>query len=267
MEHNLCLTVQYDGGAYVGWQLQPLVQGFTVQYHLEQALAKVYGKEIRLHGAGRTDRGVHAFGQCCSYMTTADIPLTKLPSVINRKLPPDIRVTKAEEKPLAFDARFSAQGKYYRYLLQQGDGVNLFTDRYSWRVKEPLDLAAMREAAQCLLGEHDFRHFTVVGSPVSSYVRTLYRLEITEWEAKDSPLPWSAWTAPLAIHVEGDGFLYKMVRIITGRLVAIGQGKYPPSAMAGFLANGGAQQIPPAPAQGLMLMRVYYDNPWENGQK
>jgi len=256
---TLLLTVEYDGSGYVGWQRQPAHHGMSVQQRLEEALQQVFGEEIRLHGAGRTDAGVHAFGQCCHFKAAAPVPVEKLPAILNAKLPPGLCVRSAQQVADDFHARFDAQGKHYRYVIERSAARSAFTGRYSWQLDAALDVDAMRCAAAYLLGEHDFRHFTVSGVSASHFVRRIDTLTISEPQPEDNCLPWQKLTAPLVIDIEGNGFLYKMVRIITARLVAVGKGQIAPQAMVGYLDGSFTEVIPPAPPGGLMLMEVYYD--------
>lgn len=258
MSRRIALTLAYDGAGYAGWQLQPREQGLSVQGAMEDALRAVSGLHLRVHGAGRTDSGVHALGQCCHFDCDPPWPLDKLPLILNNKLPPAIRVLSARETEPDFHARFSACGKHYRYVIERNAPPSPFTGRYSWRVAEDLDAVAMREAARALIGEHDFRHFTVSGVSARDFVRRLYRLEISEPGERDLPLPWQQMARPLLIDAVGSGFLYKMMRVIAGRLVAVGSGRLPVPALRAYLDGSGQTNIPPAPARGLMLMRVYY---------
>lgn len=255
-EQNIKLTVAYDGTAYHGWQRQK--NGISVQQTLERALSAVYGESIIVHGAGRTDAGVHAWGQTVSFRAHSPLPIERLPMVVNAQLPDDIRLREAEIAEHSFHARYSAKGKRYRYLIEQSPADNPFSGRYSWNVKTPLDIAAMEEAAACLMGEHDFRHYTTTAVSAENFVRTITALDIRPIEAGDGILPWRQLYRPLSVEVAANGFLYKMVRIIVGRLTAVGRGQLEPEKIAGFLDGSYWRNIPPAPAQGLMLMDVYY---------
>ena len=258
MSRNLLLTLEYDGTNYLGWQRQPAYQGMSVQQRVEQALAEVLGQRVVVHGAGRTDAGVHALGQCCSFLCPTAVPLEKLPDILNHRLPGDIRVSRAREMGADFHARFSAQGKHYRYLIEQQAPASAFRGRFSWQLEEELDLEAMEQAAAYLVGEHDFRYFTVRGCESKTFIRCIHRLSLTRPPAGEGGFPWQGLRQPLALDAEGNGFLYKMVRIIMGRLVAVGRRRLPPQVMEDFLRGSGPPNIPPAPPQGLMLMEVKY---------
>ncbi|MBQ6808929.1 MAG: tRNA pseudouridine(38-40) synthase TruA [Firmicutes bacterium] len=258
MERNILLTLQYDGSNYAGWQRQPASHGATVQQEVETALSQVFREQIVVAGAGRTDSGVHAWGQRCSFRAHSSVPLEKLPDILNRRLPGDIRVSRAEQVADSFHARFTAHRKRYRYVLAQSGQANAFNHRYAWFLDGGLDLAAMQEGAAHLLGTHDFWHYTVSGVSASDFVRTISSLDVYAPEPQDCFFPWQELPSPILVEVEADGFLYKMVRIIVGRLVAVGQGRIPARAMADYLDGSFDLNIPPAPPQGLQLLWVRY---------
>lgn len=258
MERNILLTIQYDGSNYVGWQRQPALHGPSVQQKIELALSQVFREQIVVAGAGRTDSGVHANGQRCTFRAHTPVPLEKLPEILNRRLPGDIRISKAEQVPDSFHARFTPHRKRYRYVLCQGGEANAFNYRYAWFLEAPCDLEAMQEGAAYLLGEHDFFHYTVSGVSASDFVRCISGLDVYRPTQVEASFPWQTMPDPILVEVEADGFLYKMVRIIVGRLVAVGQGKIPPAAMKGYLEGSFDLNIPPAPPQGLQLLWVRY---------
>jgi tRNA pseudouridine38-40 synthase len=250
------LTLQYDGSAYVGWQRQAARHGLSVQQALEDALARLLGQPVTLHGAGRTDSGVHAWAQVAHFCCPVAIPPPQLAPALNHILPADIRVRAAEAAEDSFHARFSATGKRYRYLLA-ADEPSAFNYRWYWPLKQWPDEEAMRLAAQLLIGKHDFRHFTLSNCNATNFVREVRAIRI--YRPGQLELPCHLEQA-LAIEAEGNGFLYKMVRLLVARLLAVGQGRVPPAAMAEFLSGRPPLNLPPAPAQGLMLMEVYYGN-------
>jgi len=256
MEQNILLILEYDGTLYHGWQRQ--TNGVSVQQTLEHALSGIYQERIAVTGAGRTDAGVHAFGQAAGFRAHRPVPLDKLPEIVNAKLPGDIHVRSARLMPDSFHARYAARGKRYRYVMEQGGGTSAFSGRYSWNVGGTLDVSAMEAAARSLPGRHDFRYFTVSGVSAWDFVRTIQRLDIAELPEGPDLFPWQRLTRPLMVEAVADGFLYKMVRIIVGRLAAVGRGALLPERMAGFLDGSFRENIPPAPPQGLMLMEVYY---------
>jgi tRNA pseudouridine38-40 synthase len=248
------LILQYDGSAYIGWQRQLARHGLSVQQAVEDALARVIGRPVTLHGAGRTDSGVHACAQAAHFFCPVAIPPERLAAALNHILPADIRVTAAEKADDSFHARLSATGKRYRYLLAT-DEPTAFNYRWYWRMAQLPQENFMRQAAACLIGKHDFRHFTLANGRAANFVRELRVIRV--YHPKQQELPCRLDQA-LAIEAEGNGFLYKMVRLMVARLVAIGQGRLPPEAMADFLAGQPPVALPPAPPQGLMLMEVFY---------
>ncbi len=253
------LTVAYLGGRYVGWQRQPAAHGRSVQQVLEEALGRVLRETVQVHAASRTDAGVHAWGQVVHLTTAKPLPVDRLAQVVNRQLPADIRVLGAVEVSPAFHARYDTQGKIYRYHLSQEPLAdrNVFAAPYYWSLGRDLDVASMQEAAALLVGRHDFAAFSVSGRPVASTWRTLYR--VTVGESAPAAVPFgTVWPPLLTIEVWGDGFLYKMVRMITARLVQVGLGRLQPQEMAALLAGTQYPAVGPAPAQGLTLLRVIY---------
>lgn len=245
------LTLQYDGTSYVGWQRQ--AEGTSIQQLLEDALLPIEGARVVVHGAGRTDAGVHALGQVASLTLTAAIEPATLSRALNAVLPEDVRVTAVTEVDAGFHARFSATGKVYEYRILNAPYATPFLRRYALHVKAPLDLDAMRAASAALLGEHDFSAFQAAGSDVHTAVRTIHRLE---W------LPGSSPDEPLVMCIEGDGFLRHMVRNIAGTMIEIGRGRWPPASLAGILASRDRRRAGnTAPAHGLFLQRVHYGRP------
>lgn len=241
------LTLQYDGTDYVGWQRQ--AEGVSIQGLLEDALRPIEGAPVTVHGAGRTDAGVHAAGQVASVTLTATLDVSTLARALNAVLPVDLRVVDAEEMPAGFHARFSATGKIYQYRIVNAPFVSPFVRRYVWHVIPTLDKDAMRRASNILVGMHDFAAFRAIGTPVASTVRTIRRLE---WREQLDSL--------FVMEVEGDGFLRHMVRGIAGTLVEIGWGRWPPEAMHDILdSRDRARAGTTAPPQGLFLMSVMYE--------
>jgi tRNA pseudouridine38-40 synthase len=245
---NLRLTVQYDGTGYVGWQRQRAAP--SVQALLEDALSRIEGAAVVLHGAGRTDAGVHALGQVANVWLTVPIAPARLVRALNAVLPRDIRVRSAEEAPPSFHARFSAIGKIYEYRIVNAAVASPFVFRYAWHVPQPLELEAMRTAAGALVGAHDFASFQGSGGVVRSTNRVIRRID---WEHGSTP------DVPVTIRIEGDGFLRHMVRNIVGSLVEVGAGRWPPARVGAALASGSRREVgPTAPPQGLFLVQVLY---------
>ena len=244
------LTLQYDGTDYVGWQRQ--AAGTSIQGVLEDTLRPIEGGSVNVHGAGRTDAGVHALGQVCSFVLTAGIEPRALLRALNAVLPPDIRVADAEVMPGGFHARFSSTGKIYDYRIVTGLFASPFVRRYVWHVRGRLDTALMREASGGFVGTHDFAAFQGHGAVRHTTVRTITRLE---WSGD------GGHEQPLVMRIEGDGFLRHMVRNIAGTLVDVGLRRRPPSDVATILSTRSRPAAgPTAPASGLVLRQVLYSD-------
>lgn len=247
---NLKLVLQYDGTAYVGWQRQGT--GVSIQSLLEDALEPIEGSPVVVHGAGRTDAGVHALAQTATVWLTATRSPAVLARALNAVLPPDVRVLDVQQVDPGFHARFSATGKAYEYRIVNAPLVSPFLHRYAWHVKQPLDVGVMREAAAALIGAHDFAAFQGSRSAVSSAIRTVRSLECEEGSGSDRPL---------VVRIEGDGFLRHMVRNIVGTLVEVGSGRWPAGRVSAILGSRDRTRAgPTAPAHGLYLVRVDYES-------
>ncbi len=245
---KLKLTLEYDGTAYGGWQIQENAD--TVQGRVERALEEVLRERVRLHGAGRTDAGVHARGQVAHFQTASALPPENILKGANTHLPPDIAILEAEEAEPDFHARYSARWKIYRYRILVRDTRSPLARDRAWRVAPPLDRERIRSAAAGLLGRHDFSAFAAAGSAVADPVRELSRIDLGG-EGEN-----------LFLEYEGDGFLYRMVRNITGTLVEAGKGKLTAGEVAGILRSRDRKKAgPTAPAQGLYLVKVGYGAP------
>ena len=240
------LVVQYDGSDFVGWQRQG--KGVSVQGLIEQALATIEGAAVTLHGAGRTDAGVHAMGQVASARMTSPIEDWQLVRALNAHLPESIRITELTTVPDAFHARFSATAKTYSYRIWNGRTVPPFIRQYAWHVIEPLDLASMAAASRAIPGKHDFAAFRSARSINHTTVREI----LTAGWRREEP-------ATLIFEIDGKGFLRYMVRSLVGTLVEIGRGQRPVEDITRLLAAPDrAQAGRTAPALGLFLMKVEY---------
>jgi tRNA pseudouridine38-40 synthase len=237
----------YDGGSFAGWQSQ--AGGNAVQDVIEARLAQIFKTLVRIHGSGRTDAGVHAFGQVFHFDAEWAHGSDKLLIAIRTGLPATIQLISLKVAPNDFHARFQAIRKRYEYRVHLGD-ADPFIRPYCWPVFRPLDLEAMRAAAMALRGRHDFRAFTVLNGPArEDTVRTLSRLEIS----RKGKL--------VRITAEADGFLYKMVRSLTGVLVAVAEGRLPAERVREILKGGvRTSEVQTAPPQGLFLVKVFYGN-------
>lgn len=277
MGKNILLTIAYDGSVFHGWQRQP--GEFTVQGHLEQTMSRLFKQEITLSGTSRTDAGVHALDQKATLVTDINVPTEKMPLVINNALCGEekgpfakapVRILSAREMPEDFHARFDCKGKKYIYKIRSGCGSNgepgdletglslVFDRNYCYHVSESLDAKAMAEAATHLIGEHDFKSFEASGgNPRETTVRTIFDARVLERAACEGS---GSGTQDIEIHVSGDGFLYNMVRIITGTLIEIGQGKREPADVKRIIEAKDRQKAGfTAPPNGLYLAEVYYE--------
>lgn len=239
------LILEYDGVPYAGWQVQ--LNTDTVQARVESALREVLREEVRVHGAGRTDAGVHALGQVAHFETASALPADNIRKGANTHLPPDIAILGAEDAAPDFHARYSARSKVYRYRILLRDVRSPLARFRALRVAPPLDPERMRAAAKLLTGRHDFAAFASAGGSVKNTVRELSRLDIIE-EGEE-----------LSLEFSGDGFLYRMVRNITGTLLEVGKGKLSVGAVADILGSRDRKRAgPTAPAPGLYLVKVVY---------
>lgn len=244
---TLKLTIQYDGTNYVGWQRQ--ASGVSIQGLIEDALAPIEGSPVTVHGAGRTDAGVHALAQVASVSLDSSLDGATLGRALNAVLPGDVRIIGIDEASEGFHARFSARAKTYEYRIINGPLVSAFMFRYVWHLTQPLDIDAMRAAAEPLVGRHDFAAFQGAGSNAQTTERTL---ESFDWDIGGSD-------RPLVIRVTGDGFLRHMVRNIVGTLVEVGSGRWAGRRpLEALESRSRALAGPTAPAQGLFLVRVRY---------
>jgi len=244
---NLRLTIAYDGTRYHGWEVQPGLP--TIEGRLRDVLSPITQTKVELHGAGRTDAGVHAWGQTAHFTTDSAIDLERLRRAANGRLEPAILIRRIVEAPLDFHATRSALGKHYRYSLwADPDKPPPWLAPYMHHWYRGLDLDAVTEAARHLVGEHDFKTFeTVSKQPRVNTVRTIYRLAVTRRGPQ------------VRFDIVGNGFLYKMVRNIVGTLLEVDRGRRQPGDLPGMLAaHNRTAAGATAPAQGLTMMRVYY---------
>jgi tRNA pseudouridine38-40 synthase len=267
MEKNILLTIEYDGSEFSGWQKQP--DRPTVQGYLEKVLSDLLKREIALSGTSRTDAGVHARGQKASFRTDINIPTERLALVINNilcghekgafALSP-VKIVSAEERPLDFHARFDSKGKKYIYRIRNSKETDIFMRNYMYHVAAPLDMDAMKTAAGYIVGTHDFKSFEASGgTPRETTVRTIFDIDIKENIYRIDNVNDGDIGRDIELHVSGDGFLYNMVRIITGTLVDIGTGRIPLYDMKKILeAKNRSKAGHTAPPYGLYLAEVYY---------
>lgn len=246
MKQNYRMTLQYEGTKYNGWQKQGNTPN-TIQQKLEAILQKLDGTEVEVRGSGRTDAGVHAFGQVASFALEHPLPAREVMDYINRYLPRDIAVVALEEADPRFHARLNAKGKTYRYRIHQGAVPDVFGRRYSWPCEDTLDVEAMKAAAAHMVGKQDFQSFCDLKNSKKSTARRVDSIEIYR-ENTDIVLDFT-----------GEGFLYHMVRIMVGTLADVGAHRILPGQIPGILGAKDRKLAGMlAPACGLMLMEVTY---------
>lgn len=267
------LTVQYDGSRYSGWQTQPGKK--TIQGELVEAMSNLVGTKIPVHGASRTDAGVSALGQAALFEIDCSIPTENFPNALNGRLPRNIVVTSAEEVHPKFDLLGEVKSKLYRYTIYTGRYRPVLELNQCWHLHKKLDITAMNEAAQLLVGTKDFKSFASAADKRESSVRTIFRCEVnspcvmreascetnnndthnTQYAIRDTQHD----NKLIYIDVEGDGFLYNMVRNIVGTFVEIGVGRWMPEKISEILeARDRTAAGRLAPPQGLCLMWIRY---------
>lgn len=252
---NIRGTICYDGSRYDGWQRQGNTEN-TIQGRIERMFTRMLGEEIEIQGAGRTDAGVHAKGQVFHFHTNSNLEIQKMWEEANSHLPKDMSILSMEEVPERFHSRLNATAKWYRYVIDNSDPADVFSRKYTWHVPETLDLTCMKQAAEKLLGTHDYKSFCSNKRMKKSTVRTVYDIRISEARQ----LPDEPGKRKIYLDFYGNGFLYNMVRILTGTLVEVGLGKRNAAEMAEILEAGNRERAGmTAPAQGLFLMRVDYE--------
>lgn len=250
MSRQILLTISYDGTAYCGFQVQP--NGVSVEGTLNRALSKIAGHPVSVLGASRTDAGVHALGQRASFFLEGRIPTDHICNAVNGILPSDIVVTCAEEVPLDFHCRHDAVGKHYRYTIRNTALTSPFDRFYSYHFPGVLDIAQMKEGAKLLCGEHNFKAFTAANSGRNDFVRRLDQITV---KSTGDYLFLDFW---------GAGFLYKMVRSLTGSLLDVGRGYFGVDILEKALACGDRSLLSlTAPGKGLSLLKIYYNDEYD----
>ena len=246
-EYNkILLTIEYDGSGFAGWQRQANFR--TVQAEVEKAVSRATGRESTVWGASRTDAGVNALGQRAHFYNYSTIPAEKFPFVLNTMLPPDIRIRAAREIPEGIHARFSCRGKIYTYRIWNNRHASAMRRNFTTHIPVPCDEALMQQAALRLLGTHDFAAFQAAGGTAKTTVRALYGVDVQR--SGDD----------ITLTVRGSAFLYNMVRIMAGTLIAIGQRRLSPDCIDEALETGNRLVLGvTAPPSGLELTRIFYD--------
>ncbi len=243
---NIRLTIEYDGKCYNGWQKQP--DKLNIQGEIERAIFNITKEEVDLIGSGRTDAGVHALGQIANFKTNSNMPIEKMAIAINSQLKNSIIIKKAEEVDERFHSRYNAKQKTYRYVINNSEyGTAIYRNlQYCFPIK--LDEEKMKEAAKYFEGEHDFKAFKSSGTSGKNSVRTIYKAEVRK-EGDN-----------IIIELTGNGFLYNMVRIISGTLLDVGLGKIKPEEIPEIIESKDRQRAGRTlPAHGLYLVQVVYN--------
>lgn len=243
---NIRMILKYEGTRYNGWQRQDSTDN-TIQGKLEAILSKMCGVPIDIHGAGRTDSGVHAFGQVLNFHMEEKKNPEEIMSYVNRYLPEDIAVIECMKVSERFHSRLNAKGKIYQYRIWNTSKRNVFERRWTYAYEEKLDVEAMKEAAGYLIGTHDFKSFCTKKKMKKSTVRTITSIDIEKTGDE------------IKITYEGNGFLYHMVRIVTGTLMEVGNGTKKPMDIIRILDQKERSEAGPlVPSQGLTLLQVKY---------
>ena len=242
---NIKLIIEYDGKSFNGWQKQP--NKLNIQGEIEKAIGEITGEEIDLIASGRTDAGVHSLGQTANFKTNSNIPIEKFPIAINSKLKKSIVIKSAEEVDERFHSRYSVKSKKYRYTINNSQyGSAIYRDM-EYHFPFDLDVQKMQEAAKFFEGEHDFKAFKASGTSSKSSVRTIFKAEVIKNEDR------------IYIELTGNGFLYNMVRIISGTLLEVGMGKLRPEDIPEIIESKDRTRAGKTlPAHGLYLLKVEY---------
>ena len=243
---NIRLTIEYDGKEFNGWQKQP--NKLNIQGNLEKVISDLTKEEIEIIGSGRTDAGVHALGQVANFKTNSNIPIEKFAIAINSRIKQCIRIKKAEEVDERFHSRYNCKRKTYRYIINTSETGSAIYRNLEYNIKMQLDVKKMQEAVKFFVGEHDFSAFKSSGTSSKSSVRTIYNAKVEQDGER------------IIIELTGNGFLYNMVRIISGTLVEVGLNKIKPEDITKIIESKNRQNagktLPPC---GLYLVSVEYE--------
>ena len=242
---NIKLTIEYDGRDFNGWQKQP--DKLNIQGTIENAIKAIIGEEVELNASGRTDAGVHAYGQVANFKTNSNLPIEKFSVAINSKLKKSIIIKSAEEVDERFHSRLTCKRKTYRYVINNSYAGTAIYRNLEYHISTKLDVEKMKQAVKYFEGEHDFKAFKASGTSSKSSVRTIYNGEVYEKDEK------------IYIELTGNGFLCNMVRIIAGTLVEVGIGKILPEQIPQIIEEGKRENAGKTlPAHGLYLLNVEY---------
>ena len=243
---NIKITIEYDGKDFNGWQKQP--NKLNIQGEIERAIEEITGEKVDLIASGRTDAGVHALAQVANFKIEKDIPIEKIPYALNSKLKKSIRVKSAEEVDEKFHSRYTCKRKTYRYVINNSLQGTAIYRNLQYHFPEKLDEEKMNKGIKYLIGEHDFKSFKASGTSSKSSVRTIYDAKVT----RKGEI--------VTIELTGNGFLYNMVRIISGTLVDVGIGKIKPEDVKDILeARDRLKAGRTLPPTGLYLVDVKYE--------
>ena len=247
MVRNIKLVIEYDGKEFNGWQKQPTK--LNIQGEIERAIKQITGEEVDLTASGRTDAGVHALGQVANFKTNSNIPIEKIPIALNSNLKKSIIIKSAEEVEERFHSRLNCKRKTYRYIINNSKYGTAIYRNLETHIPMKLDIQKMQKAVKYFEGEHDFKAFKASGTSSKSSVRTIYKAEVID-----------VGNERIYIELTGNGFLYNMVRIISGTLVEVGLGKIEPNEIKTIIQSkkreNAGKTLPP---QGLYLVSVEYD--------
>ena len=242
---NIKLTIEYDGREFNGWQKQP--NKLNIQGNIEKVISDITKEEIEIIGSGRTDAGVHALGQVANFKTNSAIPIEKFAIAINSRLKKSIVIKKAEEVDERFHSRYNCKQKTYRYIINNSETGSAIYRNLEYNIKNHLDVEKMQEASKYFVGEHDFSAFKASGTSSKSSVRTIYSAKVEKEGER------------IIIELTGNGFLYNMVRIISGTLVEVGLGKIKPEQIPEIIQSKNRQNAGKTlPPYGLYLVEVNY---------
>ena len=243
---NIKLTIEYDGKDFNGWQKQP--NKLNIQGEIERAITEIVGEDVELIASGRTDAGVHAIEQVANFKTNSDFPASKYPIALNAKLKKSIRIQKAEEVDERFHSRYNCKRKTYRYIINNSQYGSSIYRNLEYFVPNKLDLENMKKAAKYFEGEHDFKGFKATGGNNKNTIRTIYNINIEKQGER------------IILEFTGNGFLYNMVRIISGTLLEVGLGKIKPEEIPGIIESKdrtkAGKTLPP---YALYLVKVEYE--------
>ncbi|MBO5334852.1 MAG: tRNA pseudouridine(38-40) synthase TruA [Clostridia bacterium] len=244
------LKIAYDGSEYAGWQRQ--TNALSVQECIENALLEALGVDVRVNASGRTDAGVHAAGQVCSFFANVSVPADRMPDCLNRYLPPSIRILEGWEGADGFDVCRHAKRKTYRYRLYESAWEHPLLDHYASRVETLPSMEKLQKAAKLMEGEHDFKAFCASGSSVKTTVRTVYLVELVE--------KIEYGVRVVEMYVTGNGFLYNMVRTMAGELLDLALGRRTEESLLKAYETGDRGLLGKTmPAKGLTMMSVEYE--------